>query len=258
MTAPALVDKPELQLETTKWLPKATVTKHWNDDLMTYASVSKGYRGGGFNPPQVPENIRTYKGDSAWAYELGTKYSSADRRLSLAADVFYYDYKDYVGLNSILATGPSFTTIDLNSGDVKSYGVELEASYRPLPQWTISGGGALMHGRRRRRHLGIAGARAQLRPEARRIRQLAWRDHLRHRYPRRGAWRPSGGLGQEVGQARRAALRRGGRGDHRRSGGSVPSHAKRDFLRCRHLHADPGRHSDRPHHLGGVDGAASQ
>ena len=99
------------------------------------------------NPPQVPENIRTYKGDSAWAYELGTKYSSPDRRLSLAADVFYYDYKDYVGLNSILATGPSFTTIDLNSGDVKSYGVELEASFRPVPQWTITGGGALMHAR---------------------------------------------------------------------------------------------------------------
>ncbi|NUS99524.1 MAG: TonB-dependent receptor [Sphingomonas sp.] len=146
-TRPAETAKPELTIESTKLLPKASITKHWNSDLMTYASVARGFRGGGFNPPQVPDNIRTYKGDSDWAYELGAKYTSPDRRVSLAADVFYNDYKDYVGLNSILRTGNSFTTIDLNSGDVKSYGIELEGVFRPTPQWTLSGGGSLMHAR---------------------------------------------------------------------------------------------------------------
>ena len=147
VTTPAETAKPELSIKSTKLLPKATITKHWNSDLMTYASVSRGYRGGGFNPPQVPDNIRTYKGDSDWAYELGTKYSSADRRVSLAADVFYNAYDDYIGLNSILKTGASFTTIDLNTGHVRSYGVELEGALRPTDQWTLSGGGALMHAR---------------------------------------------------------------------------------------------------------------
>ena len=142
-----LTPKDELTIESTKLVPKFTVTKFWNDDLMTYASVAKGYRGGGFNPPEVPDNIRTFKGDSAWAYELGAKYSSPDRRLSLAAAAFYNDYKDYIGLNTILATPPTFTTIDLNSGDVESYGVELEGVFRATPQWTISGGGSLMHAR---------------------------------------------------------------------------------------------------------------
>jgi iron complex outermembrane receptor protein len=142
-----LVPKEELTIKSTKWLPKATVTKFWNDNLMTYVSVAKGFRGGGFNPPQVPDNIRTFKGDSAWTYELGTKYSSPDRRVSLAAALFYNDYKDYIGLNTILATPPTFTTIDLNSGDVKSYGIELEGVFRATPQWTLSGGGSLMHAR---------------------------------------------------------------------------------------------------------------
>jgi len=142
-----LTPKAELTIKSTKWLPKLTVTKFWNDDLMTYASVAKGFRGGGFNPPQVPDNIRTFKGDSAWAYELGTKYSSPDRRLSLAAAVFYNDYKDFIGLNTILATPPTFTTIDLNTGDVKSYGIELEGAFKVTPQWTLSGGGSLMHAR---------------------------------------------------------------------------------------------------------------
>ena len=142
-----LVPKEELTIKSTKWLPKATVTKFWNDDLMTYVSVAKGFRGGGFNPPEVPDNIRTFKGDSAWTYELGSKYSSPDRRVSLAAALFYNDYKDYIGLNTILATPPTFTTIDLNTGDVKSYGIELEGVFRATAQWTLSGGGSLMHAR---------------------------------------------------------------------------------------------------------------
>jgi iron complex outermembrane receptor protein len=135
------------KLKETNLSPRVAVTHHWNKDLMTYASVARGARGGGFNPPAVPANLRTYKADTVWTYELGTKYASSDGRVSLAADVFYNDYKNYIGLNSILRTGPSFTTIDLNTGDVKSYGIELEGAVRPTLQWTISGGGSLMHAR---------------------------------------------------------------------------------------------------------------
>lgn len=134
-------------LNETNLSPRVAITRHWDSNLMTYASVARGARGGGFNPPAVPANLRTYKGDSAWTYEVGTKYASPDRRLSLAVDVFYNDYSDYIGLNSILKTGASFTTIDLNTGHVKSYGLEVEGSYKITPQWTISGGGSLMHAR---------------------------------------------------------------------------------------------------------------
>jgi iron complex outermembrane recepter protein len=134
-------------LKETNWSPRVAVTYKWNDDWMTYASVARGARGGGFNPPAVPVNLRTYKGDTVWTYELGAKYASPDRRMSLSAALFYNDYSDYVGLNSILATPPTFTTIDLNTGDVKSYGIELEAVIRPTDEWTITGGGSLMHAR---------------------------------------------------------------------------------------------------------------
>ncbi|QNN65281.1 TonB-dependent receptor [Sphingomonas rhizophila] len=144
---PDLVPNDELTIKSTKLLPKATVTKFWNDQLMSYVSVAKGYRGGGFNGPDVPAAIRTFKGDSAWTYEVGAKYSSLDRRVSLAGALFYNDYKDYIGLNTILGLDVGFTTIDLNSGDVKSYGVELEGVFRATPEWTLSGGGSLMHAR---------------------------------------------------------------------------------------------------------------
>ena len=144
---PPVVTPSEGRLSETNLSPRVAITRHWNSDLMTYASVARGSRGGGFNPPAVPLNLRTYKGDSAWTYELGTKYTSPDRRISLAAAAFYNDYKNYIGLNSILGLPVGFTTIDLNSGDVETYGIEVEGVFRVTPQWTLSGGGSLMRAR---------------------------------------------------------------------------------------------------------------
>jgi iron complex outermembrane receptor protein len=130
------------------WSPRVAATYHWSGDLMTYASISRGFRGGGFNPPVAPANLQTYKGDNVWTYELGSKYQSPDRVFSLSGAVFYNDYKDYIGLNSIApAVTGGFTTVDLNSGDVESYGIELEGSVRPARDWTISGGISLQHAR---------------------------------------------------------------------------------------------------------------
>jgi iron complex outermembrane recepter protein len=126
--------------------PRVTITRHWTNRIMSYASVSRGYRGGGFNAPTAP--TRTYKGDSAWTYELGTKFESPDRRFNLSAAIFYNDYKDYIGLNSIApAAGGGLVTVDLNTGDVRSYGIELETVIRPVTNWTISGGLTLMNAR---------------------------------------------------------------------------------------------------------------
>lgn len=140
------VTVPVLSLDEKHWSPRVALKHNWNRDLMSYVSISRGFRGGGFNAVNAP--FRTYKGDNVWTYETGTKFTSANRRVSLAAAVFYNDYKDYIGLNSIapVATG-GFTTVDLNSGDVKSYGVELEGTFRPTSQWTLSGGVSLQHAR---------------------------------------------------------------------------------------------------------------
>ncbi|HEX6784790.1 MAG TPA: TonB-dependent receptor [Sphingomicrobium sp.] len=144
---PAVTTTPisDVRLKSTQLLPKFTLTRHWSPNFMTYGSIAKGFRGGGFNGPTAP--FRTYKGDSVWTYELGSKYSMG-RKLSLAGALFYNDYKNFIGLNQfVLGTTGSPVTVDLNTGDVKSYGAELEFSYRPVPQWTITGGGSYVHAR---------------------------------------------------------------------------------------------------------------
>ncbi len=132
--------------ETTQLEPRLTLTKHWTPDWMTYASVSRGFRGGGTNSAGAPNPI--YQGDSVWTYELGTKWESSDRTLSADADIFYNDYSNFIGQNSLYPCGGgTFCAINLNTGAVQSYGAEVEGDWRPTQRWDFSAGLTLLHAR---------------------------------------------------------------------------------------------------------------
>ena len=110
-------------------------------DFMTYAlGFAKGFRGGGFNGPTAP--FRTYKGDFVWTYELGSKYSwAAAPRLPAPSSTTTTRTISASTSSSSGSTG-SPVTVDLNTGDVRSYGAELEFCLLTVPQWTITGGGS--------------------------------------------------------------------------------------------------------------------
>ena len=130
-----------------EWEPRFTLSKHLTEDFMTYASVSRGFRGGGSNGAGAPNPI--YKGDSVWTYELGTKMELLDRRVAINWDVFYNDYSNFIGQNALApsTSGAGFVAINLNSGHVKSYGTELEAHVRATEQLRFDAGLTLMKAR---------------------------------------------------------------------------------------------------------------
>lgn len=129
--------------------PRVTLTKKWSQDLMTYGSIAKGVRGGGANGAGAPNVI--YKGDSVWTYELGTKFSAFDGRLNASAAVFYNDYSDFIGQNSLAPCVPGqcvgFVAVNLNTGHVESYGAEFEGHLRLTDRWRVNGGLTLLHAR---------------------------------------------------------------------------------------------------------------
>jgi len=127
--------------------PRVTLTRHWTSDVMTYASVARGSRGGGQNPPGSPNLI--YKGDNVWTYELGTKLSLLDHRLTTNADVFYNNYNNFIGPNAIApsTSGIGFVTVDLNAGHVTSYGFEDETNWNVTNAWNLHGSLTLLHAR---------------------------------------------------------------------------------------------------------------
>jgi iron complex outermembrane recepter protein len=128
-----------------EWEPRVALTRHWTDDVMTYASIARGFRGGGTNVPGAPNPV--YEGDSVWTYEIGSKMALLDRALNLNLAVYYNDYQDYIGQNSLYPVGNTFIAINLNTGDVESYGVEAEGLWQATERFSLSGNVSLNHTR---------------------------------------------------------------------------------------------------------------
>jgi iron complex outermembrane receptor protein len=124
------------------WTPKLDFT----DQTLVYASYSRGYKGGGANPPRPEAEFTsaqastthpaTFAPEFINAYELGTKNTLLDGGITLNGDVFYYDYKGYQ-ISQIVDR----TSINLNF-DAKVKGAELEANYEPMPglKFSFAGG----------------------------------------------------------------------------------------------------------------------
>jgi iron complex outermembrane receptor protein len=120
------------------WKPMLSFT----DDTLVYLSASRGYKGGGVNPPRVDFNPaivqyqflpQTFRPEYVNAFEIGTKNSFANRKLSLNATAFFYDYKDYQ-ISQIVDR----IAYNENFG-ATSMGLELEAAWRPSRAFRVDG-----------------------------------------------------------------------------------------------------------------------
>jgi iron complex outermembrane receptor protein len=76
--------------------PQATLDWTVSDKLFVYGTVSRGFKGGGFDdtPANVAQAITPFDPETVTNYELGFKANLLDRRIRLNADVFLMDYKD--------------------------------------------------------------------------------------------------------------------------------------------------------------------
>ena len=113
-----------------------------NDDLLWYASASKGAKSGGINP-DVPKAGLTVKSlyiepEKATDFELGFKSTVLDRRLQVNANLFWVDVKDYqaTGLELSSATNTVQQVLS-NIGKVRSRGVETEITAVPIEGLTL-------------------------------------------------------------------------------------------------------------------------
>jgi len=75
--------------------------------MLTYLSVSTGYRGAALNSQafNAPVEVNFAKPERLMAYEIGLKSELLDRRLQLNAAIFYYNYKDQQFLVSSSESG---------------------------------------------------------------------------------------------------------------------------------------------------------
>lgn len=103
------------------WTPKLSFT----DATLIYASYSHGYKGGGFNPPNLI-SVAPYAPEFVDALELGTKNTLFNHTLTLNLTGFYYDYKNYQ-----FSQAAVFGTIT-NNVNARIWGLEFESQWRPV------------------------------------------------------------------------------------------------------------------------------
>jgi outer membrane receptor protein involved in Fe transport len=117
--------------EFNEWTGRAVAEWKPTRDNMIYASFSRGYKGGGFNPPTEGDLNSSFAPETVDAFEIGTKNSFFDRRLTLNLTGFYYKYNDFQ-----YSVSEGLTTVTRNI-DSTIYGLELESTFRPTPALSI-------------------------------------------------------------------------------------------------------------------------
>ena len=111
--------------------PRLVADYSLSDDVMLYASVSKGYKGGGFNTAAadfdgdfVGDAVAGFNPEINQAYELGLKSTMANGRMQFNAALFSNDYEDLQLLSATLGG-----ILVENAAEADTQGLELEWTY---------------------------------------------------------------------------------------------------------------------------------
>ncbi len=125
----------------SKFTPKVSLDYRPNDDLMLYASWSRGYRSGGFSGRGLDRVSATtpFNPETVDSYEAGFKAEFLDRRLQLNVSAFYVEYDDIQ--QNITKPGGSTGNITIveNAAAAKVKGIEADFTALPVDNLTIRG-----------------------------------------------------------------------------------------------------------------------
>ncbi len=114
-----------------------------SDELLVYASVATGFKGGGVNPrPFIAAQALPFGPETLITYEGGFKADLLDRRWRLNGAVFFNKYKDIQGTKLVCPETPALTFPCLrpeNVGNGEMKGFELETQIYPVDGLSLDG-----------------------------------------------------------------------------------------------------------------------
>ena len=120
----------------SKVTPKFGLTWEATRTDTIYATAAEGFRVGGSNfalplsyCQLTTSNPLSYKADSLWSYELGTKSRFLNNTLTVNADVFYINWSNLQQSITNQKCGYAYT---VNVGKATSTGAEVEVKFKPI------------------------------------------------------------------------------------------------------------------------------
>ncbi|MEP7243465.1 MAG: TonB-dependent receptor, partial [Gammaproteobacteria bacterium] len=121
---------------------RANLQYAWTEQVMTYAQVATGFKGGGISPrPFSAAQAVAFNPETLKSYELGVKSDLFNKRMRVNAAVFFSDYTD---LLLTLSSCPQYgvglpCAVVANAGDAQIKGAELETEIHPVEHLSIDG-----------------------------------------------------------------------------------------------------------------------
>lgn len=116
--------------------PSFNARYKFTPDAMTYVTVSRGFKSGGYNDALGDATSLSFNPESLWNYEVGFKSEWLERRLTANVALFYMDWSDIQITVDNPAT-PVFDPTILNAGAAHSQGLEVEIAARPTKRLTL-------------------------------------------------------------------------------------------------------------------------
>ena len=118
--------------------PRLVVEYEPREDLIFYASATRGFKSGGFSLLDNPLNA--FDAEKVWAYEVGMKSQYLNDRVRFNLSGFFYDYTDQQ-----LSQVTNLATTTSNAGSSTIWGIESEFVVIPVPGLTIAGNVAYLN-----------------------------------------------------------------------------------------------------------------
>ena len=119
-----------------EFTPRFGIEFRPDEDNLFYASVSKGFKSGGWNAFDASPS---FEPETLWSYEIGSKSDLADGRVRLNTSAFYYDYK-----NLQVSAFKDGLTVTTNAAEATVWGLEADLSMRASDQFTINASAAYL------------------------------------------------------------------------------------------------------------------
>jgi len=129
-----------------QFTPALTLRYRFDGDTMAFATVSEGFKSGGYNDGAGDVSGISFGPETLWNYEAGFKTEFADGRVRFNASVFYMDWDDMQLRVDDPNTPNSFDPRILNAGKAHSTGAEFELEAIVAKGLTLGGHLGLLDG----------------------------------------------------------------------------------------------------------------
>ena len=121
---------PPQQLEASyrAFLPKATLTRDWSDELSTSIGWQRGYRAGGRSIAVLSQRVSDFDPEFTSNVEFALRAAAPDRRWFFNGNAFYTDWTNQQ-VRVMTDLGLPVDTVTVNAGESTVSGLEAQAGY---------------------------------------------------------------------------------------------------------------------------------